>query len=62
MTRQNGREDELVVDGRQGFPFGLKARLRGAVRHADKAPPLRKTGVSRLTRRQVFGKDQSANS
>jgi hypothetical protein len=60
MARQDGREHELVVDGRHGFPFGLKARLRRAVRHTDKAPPLRKTGVSRLTRRQVFGKDQSA--
>jgi hypothetical protein len=28
MARQDGREDELVVDGRHGFPFGLKARLR----------------------------------
>jgi hypothetical protein len=28
MARQDGREDELVVDDGHGFPFGLKARLR----------------------------------
>jgi len=26
--RQDGREDELMLNGRHGFPFGLKARLR----------------------------------
>src|SRR5829696_7538913 len=45
-----------------GSPSRLKARLKGAVRHSGMAPPLRKTSVSRLTRRQVFGEDQIAKS
>jgi hypothetical protein len=60
MARQDGREDVLVLDGRHGFPFGLKARLKGAVRHSGIASPLRKTRAFRLTRRQVFGESLSA--
>ena len=56
MARQDGREDELVVDGRHGFPFGLKARLRGAVHHSGMAPPLRKTRAFRLTDGTDFGR------
>jgi hypothetical protein len=51
----------LVVDGRHGFPFGLKARLRGAVRHAGKAPPSTETTISVLTQGLDFGEDQDAN-
>src|SRR5918998_4458025 len=32
-VRQDRREGELVLNDRHRFPFGLKARLRGAVRH-----------------------------
>jgi hypothetical protein len=49
-----------MVDDGHGFPFGLKARLRGAVRHIGKAPPLRETMVSRLTEGTDFGEDQVA--
>ena len=61
MARQDGREDELVVDGRHGFPFGLKARLKGTVRHSGKAPPSTESTISALTRGLDFGESQSAN-
>src|SRR5918995_2555767 len=45
-----------------GSPSRLKARLKGAVRHTGRAPPLRKTRAFRLTRRQVFGRVMSPNT
>src|SRR5215218_2107518 len=40
MARQDGREDELVVDGRHGFPFGRLGPAQGSgasLRHSSAA-------------------------
>jgi hypothetical protein len=61
MARQDGREDELVVDGRHRSPLrAIRPGSRGGVRHSGKAPPLRETMVSRLTQGADFGEDQVA--
>ena len=59
-VRQNRRDDELVDDGHD-FPFGLKARLKGTVRHSGMAPPSTGTAVPALTQSTDFGEDQDAN-
>jgi hypothetical protein len=50
-----------MVDDGHRFPFGLKARLKGTVRHSGKAPPSTETTISALTQGLDFGESQSAN-
>ena len=61
MARQDRREDELVVDDGHDFPFGLKARLKGAVRHSGMTSSSAETTISALTQGLDFGESQSAN-